>query len=210
MKNPKRDLLLHLYGEPESESDLRSLLQDEELKSEYTALSEAKFKLDLRKPERPDRHIVDAIMAAAKTNGSSTRPSARTDRGPLARHSRLKRILIPALSIAAAVVFSVGVYWNATNTNVSSEQVASSFADDTIVPPESLYRFVPSRQGGVSPAGSQQATLQWDDGNTLQNLNERIKSLKPADRLEWGEAAMPLEMLPNSNRSGFKTAGSNR
>ena len=66
MKHTKLDILLHLYGESESESDLRSLLRDKDLKAEYTAMSDTKFKLDLKKSDRPDRHVIDAIMEAAR------------------------------------------------------------------------------------------------------------------------------------------------
>jgi hypothetical protein len=212
MKHTKRDILLHLYGESESESDLRSLLRDKDLKAEYTAMSETKFKLDLKKSDRPDRHVIDAIMEAARAPHavSSTIGGKRRGRGPVSRTSRLKRVMLPALGIAAALVFAVGVYWNSTTLTSPSASVASSAMEDTVVPPESLYRFVPSRQGGLTNVQDSKTALSWDDGNTLPNLRDRINTLKPADRLDWGEAAMPLEMLPGTNRPGFQTAGSNR
>jgi hypothetical protein len=208
MNNPKRDILLHLYGETEQENDLRTLLNNEELKAEYTAMSETKFKLDLRKRERPDPAVIDMIMAAARTGGEPIRQVSRTDRGPVSRTSRLKRVLIPALSIAAVLVVGIGISTYVTPFSTNAPLTASSQLDDAVVPPESLYRFVPSRQGGVTQASTSDERLSWDQGNTIPNLNERINRLRPTNDLDWGESAMPLEMLPNSSRPGFQTAGS--
>ncbi|MDA1028903.1 MAG: hypothetical protein O3B41_07620 [Bacteroidetes bacterium] len=210
MKNDKRDILLHLYGESESESDLRTLLRNPDLKEEYTALSEAKFRLDLRKRERPDAAVMNTIMAAARTGIEPSGMYSRVDRGPIARGSRLRKVLVPALSFAAVVLFSVGV--GLFSVDWSSDQripLAESAVND-LVPPESLYRFVPPHRDAVSPSTSQDSELEWDDRTTLSSVNDRLNSLKPSDLLDWGESAVPLESLPNSNRPGFQTVGSIR
>lgn len=210
MKNDKQDILLHLYGEADSESDLRSLLRNDDLKEEYTALSETKFRLDLRKRNRPDIAVIENIMAAARTGNERPGIHSRVDRGPLSRTSRLRKVLVPAIGIAAVVLFSIGVGLYSIRSTSSQNAPLASSAENDLVPPESLYRFVPSRQGSVTQTSSSDSELTWDDRSTLSNLNGRINTMKPSDLLDWGESALPLEMLPNSNRPGFQTAGSTR
>ena len=210
MSNEKRDILLHLYGEGEPDQDLRTLLSKPALKSEYSALSETKFRLDIKKKERPDRAVIDRILAASRNEATHNGKKARLDRGPVFRRVQLRKMLLPALSMAAVVVVSVGIGWIAFS-NSTPEPILSSMYENEIVPPESLYRFVPSGKAGISTASSQSETLSWDDGSSIPNLHNRISSLKPTSPLDWGDSALPLEMLPSSNsRSGFQTAGSNK
>jgi hypothetical protein len=210
MKNEKRDILLHLYGEADSESDLRTLLLKSDLKDEHTALSETKFRLDLRKRDRPDIRVIETIMTAARTGDTGSGVSSRIDRGPLQRISRLKKMFIPAVGIAAIILFSVGVGLYSVQLKSNSASLLSASGQNDLVPPESLYRFVPSRQGTISPSGSVNNELSWDDQSTLSTLNGRINTMKPSGLLDWGESAVPLEMLPGSNPRGFQTAGSIR
>lgn len=210
MKNDKRDILLHLYGESESESDLRTLLRNPDWKEEYTALSEAKFRLDLKKRERPDAAVMNTIMAAARTGIEQPGLYTRVDRGPLARGSRLRKVLVPALSFAAVILISVGVGLFSFDWSSDQSIPLTESAVNDLVPPESLYRFVPPHRNAVAPATSQDSELEWDDRATLTSVNERLNSIKPSDLLDWGESAVPLESLPNSNRPGFQTVGSIR
>ena len=210
MSNEKRDILLHLYGEGEPDQDLRTLLSKPALKSEYSALSETKFRLDIKKKERPDRAVIDRILAASRNEATQNGKKTRLDRGPVSRRVQLRKMLLPALSMAAVVVVSVGIGWIAFSSS-TPEPILSSMYENEIVPPESLYRFVPSGKAGISTASSQSETLSWDDGSSIPNLHNRISSLKPTSPLDWGDSALPLEMLPSSNsRSGFQTAGSNK
>lgn len=210
MSNDKRDILLHLYGEGEPDQDLRTLLSKSELKSEYSALSETKFRLDIKKKERPDSAVIDRILAASRNEATYNSTIKRLDRGPVARREQFRKMFLPALSMAAVVVVSVGIGWIAFS-NSSPDPALSSIYENEIVPPESLYRFVPSGKAGISTASSPSGTLSWDDGSSIPNLHNRISTLKPASPLDWGASALPLEMLPNSNsRSGFQTAGSNK
>lgn len=210
MNNDKRDILLHLYGEGEAEQDLRALLSNPDHKAEYSALSETKFRLDIKKKERPDRAVIDAILAASRSEHTQTGRRLRVDRGPVSRREQFKKMLIPALSLAAVLVVSVGIGWMAF-TNTSTESALSSIHENEIVPPESLYRFVPSGKAGVNTVSNQSSTLSWDDGNSIPNLHNRIVTLRPSSPLDWDDSALPLESLQASNaRSGFQTVGSNR
>ena len=60
----KLQLILHLYGESEDRSELRDLLKVEALNHEYQELSESKFWLDHSTHERPDKDVLDTILAA--------------------------------------------------------------------------------------------------------------------------------------------------
>jgi len=210
MSNEKRNILLHLYGEGETDQDLRTLLSNSELKAEHSALSETKFRLDIKKKERPDQAVIDRILAASRTENTQNLRKARLDRGPISRREQFKKMLIPALSLAAVLTVSVGIGWVSFSDSKSESEVAS-FYENEIVPPESLYRHVPSGKPGINTASNQTGVLMWDDGNSIPNLHNRISSLRPSSPLDWGESAIPLEMLPASNsRTGFQTAGSNR
>ena len=209
MKNDKRDILLHLYGEAPEGSDLRTLLKDEELQSEHAALSEAKFRLDLRNKEKPDQAVLDRILAAAAGDSDVVTPAGRVDRPPVARIHRLKKVLIPAFSIAAAVVFGIAIGWFGGNSSSVTPAGTPALADDTVVPPESLYRYVPPRQNAIQQTGAKDPRLAWDDASSLPSLRQRINTLNPSSNTDWGSSALPLEVLPGSQNRGFQTAGSN-
>ena len=211
MENGKKDILLHLYGEASSESDLRLLLRDEELKKEYIELSEAKFRLDHMDKQRPDQAVIDGILAAAASEAGLPTTSSRQDREPIARHPRLKKMLIPVLSIAAAIVFSIGIGWFGTSSESVSGEFPKALAEheNDLVPPESLFRFVPSRQGGLTQVATSDPRLVWDDSTPLHQVQRRIENMRPTDLLDWGEKAVPLEALPRSSRNRFRTVGSN-
>ena len=209
MKNDKRDILLHLYGELAQSTDLRSLLKDEELRDEHAALSEAKFRLDHRAKERPSQDVLDHIIAAAAAGTDENLTLKRRDRKPIARTHSLKKILIPALSLAAAILFGVGMGWIGGSSNQVPASAPSALADDSVVPPESLYRYVPPRQNALRQASERQSRLAWDDDSSLPNLHRRIITLNPSNGTDWGSGALPLEVLPTSQNRGFQTAGSN-
>jgi len=142
---------------------------------------------------------------------TNTFPSSRQDRGPIARHPRLKKKLIPVLSIAAAIVFGIGIGWfGASGESVSGEfPKALAEHENDLVPPESLFRFVPSRQGGLTQVATSDPRLVWDDSTPLHQVQRRIENMRPTDLLDWGEKAVPLEALPSSSRNRFRTVGSN-
>ena len=209
MKNDKRDILLHLYGESPEGTDLRSLLKDDELRDEHAALSEAKFRLDHRTKERPSQDVLDHILATAAAGADGDLPVRRRDRGPVARIHTLKKLLIPALSLAAAILFGVGLGWIGSSSNQVPASAPPAFANDSVVPPESLYRYVPPRQNALRQASERKSRLAWDDDSSLPNLHRRINTLNPSNGTAWGSGALPLEVLSNSQNRGFQTAGSN-
>lgn len=216
MENRKRDILLHLYDEAPEESDLRELLRDAELRGEYQALSEIKFRLDHRRRERPDPAVLDRVMAAAV--GESPAVGARRgDRPAAARAARMRRLLIPALSMAAALVVTFGLGWWARTPDRVVPSSTQAFDPDVPVPPESLNRFVPplpdARVGvraGTRMVGTAAVDprLAWDEPVPLDFWYRRIESLEAAsDPDGWGEPAVPLEMLPGTSSSGLLQAG---
>jgi len=210
MKNGKKDILLHLYGEATDAEELRSLLRDDELRQEHAALSEAKFRLDHLKRERPDQEVLDRILAAAATGEGLPSADARPDRPAIPGSLRLKKVLIPALSIAAAILFGVAVGWFGASSGTSSPEespVMASGAEDDIVPPESLYRFVPP-QRQLTPASQTDPRLAWDDASPLLDMHRRIQTMRPDGLLDWGEEAVPLESLPGSGSGRLQMTGS--
>ena len=61
----KLHIVQHLYGEGDDPAALQHLLEDDGLRADYEALSEAKHYLDGRPPARPDPMVIDRIVAAA-------------------------------------------------------------------------------------------------------------------------------------------------
>ncbi|MDE2996642.1 MAG: hypothetical protein OXT73_07900 [Bacteroidota bacterium] len=210
MQNGKKDILLHLYGEAPETEDLRALLKDEELRQEHAALSEAKFRLDHVRRERPDSRVIDSILAAAATGEGLPTATERRDRPPVARVVRLRKVLIPALSIAAAILFGVAVGWFGAQSGTHSTTDAPAVAaqSDDFVPPESLYRYVPPQQR-LTPASNRDPRLAWDDASPLLDMHRRIESMRPEGMLDWGEQAVPLESLPGSNNRSLQLTGTN-
>ena len=209
MNNGKKDILLHLYDEATDAEELRSLLRDEDLRREHAELSEAKFRLDHLQKERPEQAVIDRILAAAATGEGLPAANHRPDRPALPGTVRLRKVLIPALSIAAAILFGVAIGWfgasSGTSTPEDSPVLASS--PDDLVPPESLYRFVPPQQR-VTPASQSDPRLAWDDASPILDMHRRIQTMRPDGRLDWGEEAVPLESLPGSGTGRLQMTGS--
>lgn len=208
MNNGTKDILLHLYDEATGAEDLRSLLRDEELRQEYAALSEAKFRLDHLKKERPDPFVLDAILAAAATGEGLPTSGQRMDRAALPGNRRLRKVVIPALSIAAVILFGVAVGQFSANSGTSKPQDTAAMAvgPDDLVPPESLYRFVPPQQR-PTPASKSDPRLAWDDAAPILGMHRRIQTLRPDSRLDWGEEAVPLESLPGNGPGRLQMTG---
>lgn len=209
MDHGKKDILLHLYGEASEASALHSLLRDEELRQEHAALSEAKFRLDHLKRERPDAAVIDRILAEAAAGQGLPSSTNRKDRPAVARSTRLRKVMLPVLTLAAAIIFGVAVGWfGSQSATVTPEEPAVATAPDDIVPPESLYRFVPPQP--VTPASTQDPRLAWDDSAPLMDMHRRIESMRPEGMLDWGEQAVPLESLPGSGARSIQLTGSNK
>ncbi len=210
MKNGKKDILLHLYGEASDAEELRSLLRDDELRQEHADLSEAKFRLDHLAKERPDQIVIDRILAAAAAGEGLPAGDHRPDRPALPRANRMRKVLIPALSIAAAIIFGVAIGWfgASTGTSIPDEAPAVASSSDDLVPPESLYRFVPP-QRQLTPASQSDPRLAWDDASPILDMHRRIQTMRPQGSLDWGEKAVPLESLPGSGSGRLQMAGSN-
>lgn len=208
MQNGKKDILLHLYGEATDAEELRSLLRDDELRQEHAELSEAKFRLDHLKRERPDPAVIDRILAAAATGDGLPTASDRKDRPAVPHAVRLRKVLIPALSIAAAILFGVAVGWfgASSGTGTSTDGPALASSPDDLVPPESLYRYVPPQQS-VTPASQADPRLAWDDASPLLDMHRRIQTMRPQGSLDWGEEAVPLESLPGTNSGRLQMTG---
>lgn len=201
--NSKRDLLLHLYGEAPSESDLRALLKDSKLRDEYNALSEAKFRMDHRARTRPDARVIDQIHAEAGSSGAVHAELRRGDRSPLRRMTPLRKLLVPAVSVAAMVIFGIGIGWFVNNPEsgvvIGTEgSVGIASRTETPVHPEILTQ-------------TQDPLLNWDADERVRHLNRRIDSFQKANAgLDWGAPTVPLESLPGGRMPGLQTAGSNQ
>lgn len=209
MNNGKKDILLHLYGEATDAEELRSLLRDDELRREHAELSEAKFRLDHLKKERPDQAVLDSILAAAASSEGLPAAEQRPDRPSIPGSVRLRKVLIPALSVAAAILFGVAIGWFSASTGTSSPQDSPALASspDDLVPPESLYRFVPPQQH-LTQASQSDPRLAWDDSSPILDMHHRIQTMRPEGRLDWGEEAVPLESLPGSGAGRLQMTGS--
>ena len=210
----KKKILLQLYGETESE--LRELLRNEELRKEHQALSEAKFRLDHARRERPDPATIERIIAhAAAEHPSAERRRPRTDRPPLWRSMPLRRVLIPAVSIAAALVIAVGLGIFEPASRESTAPVAGVTDINRSTLPESLLRPTPLDPNTVLQVGrfARDPRLAWDDPGLLQTYYRRIENMRPLNELDWGEASVPLEMFSTTNQSGqsgFRRAATQR
>lgn len=197
----KKDILLHVYGDPEAEGDLRHLLRDDELRQEHESLTEARFRMDRLERQKPDVTTIAAIMTEARTASGASLHGPRVDRPPVWRSRSLRKVLIPALSLAAAVVIAVGYGMFSSNTFTAVDMNESIVrADDIITPAESLLRATP-----VPPGLAQQVAmydenpeLAWDDTRNVRELFRRIESLGPESELDWDERSVPLDMLPGS------------
>ncbi len=194
----KKDILLHLYGEHnsgEETPELRTLLQDEQLRKEHTALSEVKFRLDHRPRTRPDPEVIDQIIAHAA--GERITPGRRVDRPAVLRFRPLRKLMIPALSVAAAIVVTVGVGLLVSG-RIRPDAGVQGFADSHIdkAPPESLLRATPVPPGLVNSGGSRTTDpmLAWNEDDQLHDIYRRIRTMKPNTDLDWGEP-VPLESL---------------
>ena len=197
----KKNILLHLYGDPDAEGDLRSLLGDNDLQREHQALSEAKFRMDHLGRSRPDPNTIDQIVAKAAEAASSPTVGARRGDRPARWRSRpLRRVLIPAVSLAAAIVLAVGsglfIFSSDDNAQLKSERMADNRAAEA----ESLLRAAPIAPDLAVPASTREIDplLVWDDADRLRELYRRIEIMRPTNDLDWGARSIPLETLPGS------------
>jgi hypothetical protein len=168
-------------------------------------LIEAKFRLDHMHRSRPDRALVDRIMAeAAPAAAAIAAGHRRGDRPALRRFRPLRRVLIPAVSIAAAVVVAVGLGWfNILTEKQTPESTEVALREDA-VPPESLLRATPVNPDLMvpRPASTADPLLAWDEAETIRDMYRRMESMRPNSPLDWGEQSVPLESIPGSAAPG--------
>jgi len=201
----KKNILLHLYGDPDAQGDLRSLLNEDDLQREHRALSEAKFRMDHLSRSRPDPKTINQIVARAAEAASSPSVGARRgDRPALWRSRPLRRVLIPAVSLAAAIVIAVGTGLFSFSSDDRASLSSETVADNSKVEAESLLRATPIAPNLLAPASTSDIDplLAWDDSDRLRELYRRIEIMRPTNDLDWGERSIPLETLPESIRSG--------
>jgi hypothetical protein len=197
----KKDILLHVYGDPEAEGDLRHLLRDDELRQEHEALTEARFRMDRLERQKPDVTTIAAIMVEARTATGASLEGPRVDRPPVWRSRSLRKVLIPALCLAAAVVIAIGYGMFSTNTFKPIDMNdAIVRADNIITPAESLLRATPVPPGLAKQVAmyDENPELAWDDTRNVRALFRRIESLGPEGELDWDDRSVPLDMLPGS------------
>ncbi|GMQ80730.1 MAG: hypothetical protein BMS9Abin05_0158 [Rhodothermia bacterium] len=209
----KKSILLHLYGEKDAEGDLRSLLKDEELQSEHQALSEVKFHLDHLGRSKPDATSIDRVVAhAARASASTEIGDRRGDRPPLWRTRPIRKVLIPAMSLAAVIVIAVWFGYFSSTTDEALPASAQIAADEMTAEAESLLRARPVVSGHavVSTGRATDPLLVWNYAESLRELSRRIETMRPADDLDWGARSIPLETLPGGTQPGIHQASSRR
>ena len=108
----KLHIVQHLYGEGDDPEALQRLLEDDGLRADYEALSEAKRYLDGRPPARPDPLVIDRIVAAAVPPRAGVIPGQRKDRAARPNRAGRRYRLVGALSGVVALVLVVGIGLN--------------------------------------------------------------------------------------------------
>jgi len=189
-------LIAHLYEEElEGLEPLDRLLEDPDLRQEYTLLRESRFALDHRTRVRPDPASIEAIVAAA-------RPAKAN---PPLRLVRMRRVLLPAMAAAAALLF---VFLRlpadpsgALEDAAPQEETASAESLLRTLPPAAPEPASPALADAGMEAEAVADVPTWDSGRDLRRLSRRIASLKAAGVEDWDEEAVPLEMFPTGNGS---------
>ena len=234
----KLTLIEHLYGDVEDRAARRALLQDDELAREYEAMEAVKFRLDHRPSQRPDADVLANVFAAAEA-GHPPAPSRR-DRRPVARGRRRMAGIAGLVSLSAAALLVVAVWWQPWGAEpgrpVSQEPAA--YADDVAAPmaapalradealQEQTALYDPSDvadAAGAGPAAAREAArpadfdvLAWDAGDEVRRLRQRIDVLEQQRlRGQWGDALQPAGdpgVVPAPNRldRGLRQAGERR
>ncbi len=188
-------MIAHLYGEAEDRTAFRSLLEDEEVCEEHRVLSEIKFQLDHRRPARPDPVIIDRLMDAVHRGDAVAARPVRRDRPAMRLVSRRSWQWLAAAAVVALV--GVGVMQLSVVSDQPEATVAERAAPRAGVPvlPDSVPAFPETLR--AADAGADNPS--WDNTDDLRQLYRRIERLREGNRnLEWGEPAVPLEMLPGA------------
>ncbi|MEM6645243.1 MAG: hypothetical protein AAF730_03230 [Bacteroidota bacterium] len=203
LMNHRLPLIEHLYGERSDAADLQQRLDaDAEARAEYAALSEAKFRLDLRKPARPDAAVLDQIMQAAAFGetpaATHTSLRSRSQRTPVAPQRRsLRKRMAVLVGTLTVVIAAVGLSVDRTTTapsdttavtmKVNPELFQQAGAPSAVAPVDQAATAIPAT-----------SALAWDDTEDVIDLHHRLKQLDQRTQSLWDTPAMPLEMLPGT------------
>lgn len=203
----KLQLIAHLYDEEiEGLEPLGSLLADPELRREYEALSETRFRLEGRERIHPDRQLVDRVVATA---AREVRAGARADRPPL-QLVRSRRLWLPAMTLAASLLVVVLVRpWESAN-DPALEKSGPSEPMLAAAPAESLLGTLPPPPPPMVVASSAEVVepdpeTEWETGEDLRLISRRIAALGEAGIDAWDGPAIPLEFMPAGSPSGVLT-----
>lgn len=206
-------LIAHLYDEDVEELEpLGALLQDPELRREYEALGETRFRLEQGTVRhRPDPAVVDRLVARALHPAPD---GMRRDR-PAVRLVSLRRAWLPTLAIAASLLLLVIVGpWRTELAPATVDRVAQA---PVPAEPEVAFRADPESPEGLlgdlppapptTPAASESESADepgWDTGDEVRLLSRRIATLREIPLDAWDSPAVPLEAIP-SGRDGLLT-----
>lgn len=242
----KLQLIRHLYGEADDRSELQSLLEDEELKAEYQAMSEAKFLLDHSPRLRPDQQVLDQLFAVAAQDDIVSSPKGiRKDRGAMPRQRPRNRRWLGATStvLALLVTVTIGYRWYASPDSTEALLQAPMADEAQMNESEDGFAANPLRadekkekaqladrldheqslREETAPAVAELAGLtaaslaktdttlpDWNDLDEIRRVERRIDVLlDESDEFNWGQPAVPLEMLPANGANGrLRQAGS--
>ncbi len=195
----KLQIVRHLYGEVDDRAAFRRLLEDEEVRAEYQAMSEVKFRLDHAPRSRPDPAVFGRIVeAAGRPERLEASPSRRRDRLPV-RAGR--RRMWPWVGATAVVVLAVGLGLGRLASGPDAPRLASDERPAFFEQDEGLRAMrapaAQRRQTHTAAAGPEDA-LDWDGADEVWRLHRRIEQLRARNAaLRWGEPAVPLERLPS-------------
>lgn len=205
-------LIAHLYDEEiEGLEPLGSLLADPELREEYEALSETRFRLERRERIHPDRQLIDLVVATAARD---VRPGARTERPPL-RLVRTRRLWLPAMTLAASLLVVVLVRPWDSGTETMLEKSGPAEPALAAAPAESLLGTLPPAPAPVITASTAETIesdpeTDWETGEDLRLISRRIAALGEAGIDAWDGPAIPLEFMPDDGTDLLTPAGATR
>lgn len=202
-------LIAHLYDEEiEGLEPLGSLLEDPELRREYEALSETRFRLERRERVHPDPQLIDLVVVTAAKDAS---PGVRPERPPL-RLVRARGLWLPAMTLAASLLVVVLVRPWDSGTESMFEKSGPTEPAIAAAPAESLFGTLPPAPAPVMAASTAETVksdpeTDWETGEDLRLISRRIAALGEAGIDAWDGPAVPLEFMPDGGPDVLTPAG---
>lgn len=216
-------LIAHLYDEDlEGLEPLGSLLQDPDLRREYEALGETRFRVEQgTRRRRPDPVVLDRVVERALRGIPGAAPRDR----PAARILPLRRAWLPAVAVAASLLLVLVVRpWRQADSALPATETLSDAASEKVAPELStspkdvagssealLMDLPPAPPTTLASAEAEpQDGPEWDTGDEVRLLSRRIATLRDIPLDAWDGPAVPLEALPSGRDALLSPAGATR